>query len=82
MGRQVTVRLPAPLAEALARRAKTAGQRPSEIVREALAEHLAIRTPERVAERVRSLLGAFDTGCPDLAESHREAVLESLRRGR
>ncbi|MBI3047204.1 MAG: hypothetical protein HYY76_02730 [Acidobacteria bacterium] len=34
------------------------------------------------AERVRHLIGSVASGRPDLAERHREYMLEAIRRGR
>jgi Arc/MetJ-type ribon-helix-helix transcriptional regulator len=84
VGKQLTVRLPDDLARALARRARTTGERPSDIVRSALREHLELVPARggRPIDRVRHLVGCLDSGKPDLAERHREYILESLRRGR
>ena len=84
MESQLTVRLPEDLSAALAQAAEQSGRRSSEIVRAALREYLQL-TPgsgRRPAERVRGLIGALDSGLPDLAERHRAYLLESLKRGR
>jgi hypothetical protein len=36
----------------------------------------------RPADRVRGLIGSLTSGVPDLAERHREYIIEALRRGR
>ena len=48
----------------------------------ALREFLRVGTGvvSRPADRVRGLLGSLDSGVPDLAERHREYILESLKR--
>ena len=84
MENQLTVRLPEDLSVALEQAAEQSGRRSSEIVRAALREYLQL-TPgsgRRPAERVRGLIGALDSGLPDLAERHRAYLLESLKRGR
>jgi len=84
MESQLTIRLPADLSEALARATRKSGLRTSDIVRTALRDYL--NTPStsgpRPAERVRGLIGSLDSGIPDLAEQHREYVIESLKRGK
>ncbi len=84
MSSQITVRRQERLAEALDERARKTGARPSEIVRAALREHLGLVGGPgiRPAERVRRLIGSLESGQADLAERHREYVLESLQRGR
>jgi Arc/MetJ-type ribon-helix-helix transcriptional regulator len=81
---QVTVRLPEDLSRALRAASRRMQRKNSEIVRQALREFLG--TPpgggRRPADRVKGLIGSLDSGVPDLAERHREFVLESLRRGR
>ena len=55
---------------------------PSEIVRLALRQFLNLSSgQQRPAHRVRELLGSLDSGIPDLAQRHREYVLESLEDG-
>lgn len=84
MESQLTVRLPADLTDALARASRKSGRRSSDIVRAALRDYL--NTPssagQRPAERVRALIGSLDSGVADLAEQHREYLIESLARGR
>ncbi len=85
METQLTVRLPADLTDALARASRKSGRRNSDIVRAALREYLNARPAGaglRPAERVRALIGSLDSGVADLAEQHREYLLESLSRGR
>jgi len=37
---------------------------------------------QRPSERVASLIGSLASGVPDLAERHREHIIESLKHGR
>jgi len=84
MASQITVRLPDGLRKALEETARRTQRKTSEIVRMALCEYLRVgsRSGKRPAARVRRLVGSQASGISDLAERHREYVLESLRRGR
>ncbi|MBX3703599.1 MAG: ribbon-helix-helix protein, CopG family [Steroidobacteraceae bacterium] len=84
MESQLTVRLPADLTDALARASRKSGRRSSDIVRAALRDYLNAPAAAgiRPAERVRALIGSLDSGVADLAEQHREYLIESLSRGR
>lgn len=84
MESQLTVRLPADLTDALARATRKSGRRSSDIVRAALRDYLNAPSAagQRPAERVRALIGSLDSGVADLAEQHREYLIESLSRGR
>jgi metal-responsive CopG/Arc/MetJ family transcriptional regulator len=84
MPSQITVRIPDRLRKALEEAARQTQRKASEVVRMALSEYLRIESPsgKRSAARVRRLVGSLESGIPDLAERHREYVLESLRRGR
>ena len=84
MENQITVRLPANLKEALERASRQLRRKNSDIVRMALEAFLqggedAGRKP---AGSVRGLIGSLASGRPDLAERHREYIIEALRRGR
>lgn len=79
---QLTVRLPQDLGRALRAASRRLQRKNSEVVRMALREFLGAPARARPADRVRSLIGSLESGIPDLAERHREYVLESLRRGR
>jgi metal-responsive CopG/Arc/MetJ family transcriptional regulator len=81
---QITVRLPDDLSRALRAAARKSQRRTSEIVRMALRAYLepAPAARGKAYDRIRHLIGAFDSGIPDLAEKHSEYFLESLRRGR
>jgi hypothetical protein len=48
----------------------------------ALEQFLDPRPAPSASHRVAGLLGSIETGVEDLAERHRDYVLESLRRGR
>lgn len=84
MESQLTVRLPADLTDALARATRKSGRRSSDIVRAALRDYLNAPSAagQRPVERVRALIGSLDSGVADLAEQHREYLIESLSRGR
>ncbi len=82
MERQLTVRLPADLAEELDHATKRMHRKRSEVVRLALEQYLNMPTDEHPYERVRDLLGRVESGLPDLGQQHREYLLERLRRAR
>jgi predicted transcriptional regulator len=79
---QLTIRLPEDLSRSLAAAAKRLRRKRSEVVRIALEQFLHSKPVEPAAARVASLLGSVETGVADLAERHREYVLETLQRGR
>ncbi len=83
MEEQLTVRLPEELGRALRAAAARTHRKSSEIVRLALRDYLGLSGAEagRPADRVRGLLGALDSGTPELATRSREILLESIRRG-
>jgi len=77
---QITVRMPESLRRALNERARQMQRRPSEIVRMALGEYLRLDVKgKRPAARVRGLIGSLASDVADLAERHRDYILESLR---
>ena len=80
MREQITVRLTDELARALDKRAERTGEKPSEIVRSALREHLQLsgKPGQKPVDRIRRLIGSLESGQSDLAENHRKYVLESL----
>ncbi len=84
MADQLTVRLPADLNRALKSAARRTHRKRSDIIRAALRIYLEPQRGQRgrAYDRIRHLIGAFDTGIPDLAEKHSEYVYESLRRER
>ncbi len=81
MASQLTVRMPDDLKRALDAASHKMNRKPSELVRIALREFLRTSPGKgnRPADRVRGLLGVLETGIPDLAERHREYILESLK---
>lgn len=85
MASQVSFRLPDPLLEELDRRASTLRRRRSELIRIAVERFLAEteeRHPElRPVDRVRHLLGSYESGVPDLGQHHREHLSRRLRGG-
>lgn len=82
MDHQLTLRLPADLAERLEEAARRQRRTRSEVVRLALEQFLETDFAERPVERVRDLLGAIESGLPDLGERHRDYLRERLRHGR
>ena len=85
MDAQMTVRLSEDLKKELERASRRMHRRSSEVVRMALRAFLgATDAPGggRRADRVRGLIGSLESGVPDLAERHREYVLESVARDR
>ena len=81
---QLTVRLPEDLRRRLRVAARRMQRTPSDIVRMALREFFGAGAgrPGPPAERVRHLLGSLESGVSDLAERHRDYILETLERGR
>ena len=81
---QLTIRIPRDLREALDKASRRTGLKSSELVRQALRNYLQAPADRQQppAARVRHLVGSLESGIPDLAEHHREYVLESLSRGR
>ena len=84
MESQVTVRIPADLKRDLDEAARRLQRKSSEIVRMALRAFLqeAPGRDSRPIDRVRGLLGSLGSGVPQLAERHREYVIDSLKHGR
>ena len=82
MEQQLTLRLPASLAEKLDRVAERLRRKRSQVVRLALEQFLETEVEARPIERVRDLLGSIETGIPDLGQRHREYLRKRLRYGR
>lgn len=82
MDSQLTLRLPADLAERLDDSARRLKRKRSDVVRQAIEQFLDTQPATRPIERVRDLLGSIDTGVPDLGERHREYLVRRLRSGR
>lgn len=83
MKKQVTVRIPDELDRALDLASRRLQMTPSEVVRKALAQFLQRVDPDvRPADRVGSLIGSLESGVPDLADNHRQHILDSLRDAR
>jgi Arc/MetJ-type ribon-helix-helix transcriptional regulator len=85
MERQITVRMPDRLVERLDREAVRRRRKRSEVIRLAVERYFedSEEQPEtRPIDRVRDLLGSFESGIPDLGQRHREHLLDRLRRGR
>ena len=81
MERQLTLRLPAALADKLERSAKRQWRKRSEVVRQALEQFLDTHPEVRPIERVRDLLGRVESGLPDPGQRHRDYLIRRLRRG-
>jgi predicted transcriptional regulator len=77
---QLTVRIPDDLNRALEAAAARLERKRGEIVRVALRRFLGLDGQGKPADRVRDLLGSVDSGVPDLAEHHRQYLLETLTR--
>ena len=85
MDRQIALRMSRQLAAKLDRAAKRAGRTRSELARHALERFLedpGLELTTRPIDRVRDLLGAVESGQPDLGQRHRDYVLKQLRRVR
>ena len=84
MSKQLSIRIPDDLAGALEKASERLNLKPSELIRIALRDFLRKYPPEqrKPADRVRELIGCVESGIPDLAERHRDYIVESLRRGR
>ena len=82
MDSQLTLRLPAELADKLGRSAKRLRRKRSDMVRLALEQFLDSEPEIRPVERVRDLLGRVESGLPDLGQRHREHLIRRLRRGK
>ena len=82
MDSQLTLRLPSALSEKLEITAKRLQRKRSDVVRLALEQFLETGPEIRPVERVRDLLGAIESGVPDLGQRHREHLLRRIRRGR
>ncbi len=84
MSDQLTIRLPEDLNRALEAASVRLRRKRSDIVRLALYSFFSLapaNDDDRPSARVQHLLGALDSGVPDLAENHRAYILESLKRG-
>lgn len=83
MSDQLTIRLPDDLSQALEAASLRLRRKRSDVVRLALYRFfgLAPEADELPSARVQHLLGALETGVPDLAENHRAYILESLKHG-
>jgi len=81
MESQLTLRLPAALAEKLERSARRLKRKRSDVVRLALEQFLDTEPDVRPTERVRDLLGRVESGVPDLGQRHRDYLIRRLRRG-
>jgi Arc/MetJ-type ribon-helix-helix transcriptional regulator len=83
MTQQVTVRMPESLIEKLDREAALRRRKRSEVIRMALERFVEEPEPStgRPIDKVRDLLGSYESGIPDLGQRHREHLIRRLRRG-
>jgi predicted transcriptional regulator len=83
MSDRLTIRLPEDLSRALEAASVRLRRKRSDIVRLALYRffELAPVDDDTPSARVQRLMGALETGAPDLAENPRAYVLESLKHG-
>ena len=84
MSDQLTIRLPVNLSHALEAAAVRLQRKRSDVVRLALYRFFDLSPADDASPpsaRVQHLMGALETGVPDLAEKHRAYVLESLKHG-
>jgi predicted DNA-binding protein len=83
MESQLTIRLPMALSEDLTRACRILQRTRSDLVRIAVREYLDSVLPAAAAprpiDRVRDLLGTYESGVPDLGGRHREHLLRKLR---
>ena len=82
MDSQLTLRLPGELNEKLERTAIRLKRKRSDVVRLALEQFLDSAPKIPPIERVRDLLGAVESGVPDLGQNHREHLIRRLRRAK
>lgn len=82
MEHQLSLRLPASLAEKLDHAATKMQRKRSEVVRLALEQFLETEVEVRPIERVRDLLGKVESGVPDLGARHRDYLKARLRHDR
>jgi metal-responsive CopG/Arc/MetJ family transcriptional regulator len=84
MESQLSVRLPKELRRALDAASRKMNRKSGDIVRMALRQFLGVppESGERPAERVRGLIGSLESGIPDLAEQHRNYILQSIKNAR
>lgn len=80
MESQLTLRLPAALADKLERAARRQKRKRSDVVRQALEQFLDTEPEVRPIERVRDLVGSIESGVPNLGQRHRDYLIRSLRR--
>lgn len=82
MEHQLSLCLPASLAEKLDQAATKMQRKRPEVVRLALEQFLETEGEVRPIERVRDLLGKVESGVPDLGTRHRDNLKARLRHGR
>ncbi len=79
MEKQITLRLSADLEKRLTRAARLARRRRSEIVRLALEQYLNEQDNVKPIDKVRDLIGKYQTGIPDLGSNHRKYLRQRIK---
>ena len=82
MESQLTLRLPAKLAEKLDQSAKRLRRNRSDLVRLAIEHFLNSNATSKPIDQVRDLIGSVSSGVPDLGQRHREYLIGRVKRGR
>ena len=81
METQLTVRLPEKLERKLAQSAKRLGIRRSDLVRMALEQFLEQDSDDSEPyEKVKHLIGSYESGLPDLGTEHRKHLIKRFKR--
>jgi Arc/MetJ-type ribon-helix-helix transcriptional regulator len=84
--RQISFRLPSDLLRKLDQRAEACRRSRSDVIRlavERFVERSVVRSDGlRPIDRVRDVLGSFESGVPDLGQRHRDHLRSRLRRDR
>jgi len=83
MPTQLTVRLPKNVDRSISSLARRLGLKRSDIVRMALQkliDEFENGQQERPYDRVKRLIGAVESGIPDLGSEHRKHILERIKR--
>ena len=83
MEAQLTIRLSNELARNIREAADKLGIKKSDVARLAISEYLEIAnriSDNQPYEKIKHLIGAVASGVPDLGQSHREHLIERLKK--
>ncbi len=80
MEKQITLRISSDLEKRLARAARLSRRRRSEVVRLALEQYLETPDGVKPIDKVRDLIGKYESGIPDLGQRHREHLRARIKR--